>query len=73
MIRVLLVDDEPLVLIGMQSMLDWNALGYELVGTARNGAEALERIGEQQPDVVVSDIRMPVLDGLQLADRKSVV
>ena len=69
MIRVLLVDDEPLVLIGMQSMLDWNALGYELVGTARNGAEALERIGEQQPDVVVSDIRMPVLDGLQLASR----
>ena len=69
MIRVLLVDDEPLVLIGMQSMLDWDALGYELVGTARNGAEALERIGEQQPDVVVSDIRMPVLDGLQLASR----
>ncbi|MEE0800637.1 MAG: response regulator [Gemmiger sp.] len=67
MIRVLLVDDEPLVLIGMQSMLDWNALGYELVGTARNGADALERIGEQRPDIVVSDIRMPVLDGLQLA------
>ena len=37
MIRVLLVDDEPLVLIGMRSMLDWAALGYELPGTARNG------------------------------------
>lgn len=69
MIRVFLVDDEPLVLIGMQSMLDWPALGYELAGTARNGAEALEKIGELHPDIVVSDIRMPVLDGLQLAAR----
>ena len=40
MTRVLLVDDEPLVLIGMQGMLNWAALGYEVVGTARNGAEA---------------------------------
>lgn len=69
MIRVLLVDDEPLVLIGMQSMLDWTALGFELVGTARNGADALERIAEQHPEIVISDIRMPVLDGLQLAER----
>lgn len=69
MIRVLLVDDEPLVLIGMRSMLDWAALGYELAGTARNGGEALEKIRELHPDIVVSDIRMPVLDGLQLAAR----
>lgn len=69
MIRVLLADDEPLVLIGMQSMLDWAALGYELVGTARNGGEALEKIRELHPDIVVSDIRMPVLDGLQLAEK----
>lgn len=67
MIRVLLVDDEPLVLIGMQSMLNWNELGYELVGTARNGGEALDKIRDLKPDIVVSDIRMPVLDGLQLA------
>lgn len=69
MIRVLLVDDEPLVLIGMQSMLDWEAQGYELAGTARNGAEALEKIGALHPDIVVSDIRMPVMDGLQLAEK----
>lgn len=69
MIRVLLVDDEPLVLIGMQSMLDWSALGYELVGTARNGGEALDKIRDLHPDIVVSDIRMPVLDGLQLAEK----
>ena len=69
MIRVLLADDEPLVLIGMQSLLDWSAQGYELVGTARNGGEALEKIRSLHPDVVVSDIRMPVMDGLQLAEK----
>lgn len=53
----------------MQSMLDWNALGYELAGTARNGKEALDKIAELHPDIVVSDIRMPVMDGLTLAAR----
>lgn len=66
MIRILLVDDEPLVLIGMQSMIDWAGQGFELLGTARNGSEALEKIQELQPDIVVSDIRMPVMDGLTL-------
>lgn len=69
MIRVFLVDDEPLVLIGMQGMLDWAALGCEVVGTARNGAEALKAIETLHPDVVVTDIRMPVLDGLALAEQ----
>ena len=68
MTGVLLVDDEPLVLIGMQGMLNWAALGYEVVGTARNGAEALKAVQEKQPDIVVSDIRMPVMDGFALAE-----
>ena len=68
MTGVLLVDDEPLVLIGMQGMLNWAALGSEVVGTARNGAEALRAVQEKQPDIVVSDIRMPVMDGFALAE-----
>lgn len=68
MIRVYLVDDEPLVLIGMQGMLDWHSLGYEVVGTARNGADALRGIEEIRPDIVVTDIVMPVMDGLTLAE-----
>lgn len=68
MTRIFLVDDEPLVLIGMQGMLNWGELGYEVVGTARNGAEALKAIEEKQPDIVVSDIRMPVMDGFTLAE-----
>ena len=67
--KLLLVDDEPLVLIGMQGMLNWAALGYEVVGTARNGAEALRAVQEKQPDIVVSDIRMPVMDGFALAEK----
>ncbi len=69
MFKVLLADDEPLVLIGIQSMLDWSGLGWEVVGTARNGGDALQLIEEKQPDLVVCDIRMPVLDGLELAER----
>lgn len=67
--RVLLVDDEPLVLIGLQGLLDWKALGYELCGTARNGQAALELIEKNAPDIVVADVKMPLMDGLELARR----
>ena len=68
MIRVYFVDDEPLALIGMQGILDWPALGYEVAGTARNGADALRAIESLRPDIVVTDIMMPVMDGLELAE-----
>lgn len=66
MYSVLLVDDEPLVLVGIQSLLDWNLLGFRLVGTACNGKQALEIINKETVDIVITDIRMPVLDGLSL-------
>ena len=69
MFKVLLVDDEPLVLIGLQGMLDWNKLGWEIAGTARNGKQALELVKELQPDLVLCDIKMPVMGGLALAKR----
>ena len=69
MTRIFLVDDEPLVLIGMQGMLNWSELGYEVAGTARNGAEALKAIEEKHPDIVVSDIRMPVMNGIQATEK----
>ena len=69
MFKVLLVDDEPLVLVGLQGMLDWNELGWEVAGTARNGKDALALIKEKSPDLVLCDIKMPVMGGLALAKR----
>ncbi len=67
MYRVLIVDDEPLVLIGMQGMIDWESHGFVVCATARNGQQALDLIESEQPDLVISDIKMPVMDGITLA------
>lgn len=71
MYKLLIVDDEPLVCVGVQSMLDWKALGIEVIGTARNGQQAAELIAQFMPDIVISDIKMPVKNGLQLAQECS--
>ncbi len=68
MTQVLLVDDEPLVLVGIQSMLKWEDYGARVAGTARNGVQALELIEKLRPDVVIADIKMPVMDGLRLME-----
>jgi len=66
MYKVMLVDDEKIILDGISQMIDWTSLGTRLIGTASNGVEAYERIKELLPDIVVSDIRMPGMDGLEL-------
>ncbi|KWT57583.1 response regulator [Streptomyces rimosus] len=63
MIRVLLADDQLLVRAGFRALLDAQP-GIEVVGEAADGEEALIALREQRPDVVLMDIRMPVLDGL---------
>jgi len=72
-IRVLLVDDQQLVRTGFRMILA-DEEGIEVVGEAANGAEAMDAVAEVGPDVVVMDIRMPVMDGIdatrQLADRQ---
>ncbi|MCL6589357.1 MAG: response regulator transcription factor [Firmicutes bacterium] len=64
--KVLLVDDEPYVIEGLKTMIDWGKYGYLICGEASNGEDALQMIRALAPDLVVTDIRMPVLDGLQL-------
>ena len=54
-------------LIGLQGMLEWEKLGYTVCGTARNGKLALELIEREKPDIVIADVKMPVMDGLTLA------
>lgn len=67
MYKLLIVDDEPLVCVGVQSILDWKSLDIEIIGTARNGRQAAELIAQHMPDIVISDIKMPVKNGLNLA------
>jgi DNA-binding NarL/FixJ family response regulator len=64
MIRVLLADDQELVRAGFQALLDAQD-GIEVVGSAADGREAVELARKLKPDVILMDIRMPVLDGLQ--------
>ena len=64
--RIILVDDEEEVRKGIIRKIDWEALGFQVVGDAENGQDALEKIEQLEPDVVMTDIRMPYMDGLTL-------
>ncbi|WP_211748172.1 response regulator [Paenibacillus sp. Marseille-Q4541] len=66
--KVLLIDDEPLALEGLQLWIPWESLGFEVCGACRNGAEGLKRIDELDPDLVMVDIHMPVMDGLEMIE-----
>ncbi|SDZ31353.1 two-component system, response regulator YesN [Evansella caseinilytica] len=73
MYKVLLVDDERTILEGISAIIDWEAQGVALSGTARNGIEALEFIAEELPDIVITDITMPGMDGIQLIENCKIV
>lgn len=66
MYTVYLADDERLIREGLEKTIPWEALGLNLVGTAEDGRQALREIRELKPDIVLTDIRMPYLDGLEL-------
>ena len=68
-LKILLVDDEEQVRKIIAKKIMWEKLGYELIGNVGNGREALELIEVNEPDVVLTDIRMPFMDGLELASR----
>lgn len=66
MYQVLIVDDEPIVKIALHSMLDWGTLGFHICATASNGQEALEMAEKYRPDLIICDLKMPVMDGIEL-------
>jgi two-component system response regulator YesN len=66
--KLLIVEDEDLIRAGLRSLVESNPLHWEVVGEAANGLEAQQAIERLSPDLVVTDIRMPVMDGLQLAE-----
>jgi two-component system, response regulator YesN len=69
MYKLLIVDDDEIMREGIEKNIDWNANGFMVVATACNGLEGLEAIKEFSPDVVLSDIKMPFMDGLQMAEK----
>ena len=66
MYRIIIVDDEDIVRQGIIKNMDWNNLGFTVVGEAEDGAEALDLVQSLCPDLVLADIRMPLMDGLEL-------
>lgn len=67
--KILIVEDEVLVRCGLRSMVNWEKLGLDVIGDASNGKEALEIYEKEKPDIVMTDIKMPVMDGLKLIEK----
>ena len=64
--KILIADDEFLVRLGLKTTIDWEQHGFIIVGEAKNGKEALELFEQSDPDILLTDIRMPVMDGLEV-------
>lgn len=67
--KVLIAEDEVLVRCGLKSVVDWELLGMEIIGDAANGKQALEIYERERPDIILTDIKMPVMDGLEMISR----
>ena len=68
-LRLIIVDDNADTLAGLRQLIEWRQLGIQLVGTARNGREGLALLSHESVDIVIADIRMPDIDGLELTAR----
>lgn len=68
MLKIILADDEPLVLIGLQGMIPWEQHNITLCGSAKNGEQALALIEQHRPDIVITDIKMPIKTGLEVCE-----
>ena len=65
---VVIVDDDEKVLRGMKKVIPWEELNCQWIGEARNGKEGLELIEKKQPDIIITDIYMPIMNGLEMIE-----
>ena len=65
--KLIIVDDEKIIANGLLTGINWQKSGFEVAAVAENGRQALDAIVSTNPDVLISDIKMPVMDGLELA------
>lgn len=66
MYKVIIVDDEPVIVKGLTKIIDWEKWNCEVIGTAESGLEGMKLIAQMDPDILISDICMPNLDGLSM-------
>ena len=66
MYTAIIIDDEEMVVKGIKANIDWKTLGIEVIGTAADGDEGLDLVYQTEPDIIISDIRMPTMTGLEM-------
>lgn len=66
MLGMILIDDHEYLINGLKQFVDWDELGIEIVGTAADGEQGLSKIRSLRPDIVLTDISMPIMDGLEM-------
>lgn len=73
MFKVVIIDDDPIIRKGLSMMINWQDLGFEICATARDGKEGIEILHRHQPQLLISDIQMPGMNGLEMIEliRKS--
>ncbi|MFC7678735.1 response regulator [Paenibacillus sp. GCM10028914] len=69
MYKLLICEDEPLIRKGLTKYFDWPALGFHHIYEAENGAEGIEMALQERPDLIITDIRMPLMDGLEMIEQ----
>ncbi len=68
MYKVLIVDDEPMIREGLRTLIPWTSYGFEIIDSASNGKEALEKYRNRHFDLIIADIRMPEMSGITLIE-----